>query len=156
MANGGRAETYAHWATAIVNPLALIVTVIALVMTSCNSNKQLELSSRQLEISAQAFQGSIFYQALKDSREVANAYHEGKAHEQDIFATMESIFLSLQIGNVRPEISHVFTADNCVVMSDDHMKNTWANENKARYIKEFSLYMDKIIKNEEGICGVKQ
>ena len=68
----GRIKFLANLSTAIVNPIALIATVITLIVTSCNtnkqfelSNKQLELSSKQLEVSAQAFQGNLFYQALK-------------------------------------------------------------------------------------------
>jgi hypothetical protein len=142
----------ANLATAIVTPLALIATVLTLIITSSNTSKQLSLSSRQLELTTQAFQGDMFYRALKDSREVANLYHDGKAHEQDIYAIMQSIFLENSIGEFN-EIGRLFNADNCTTMADQHLRNAWIAENKKRYSPEFIGYMEKIINDKDGICG---
>jgi hypothetical protein len=79
--------------TAVVTPLALVATVATIWITTCTSN-------RQLKLSATTFQGSMIYNAMKDARETAALYHEGKASEQDIFAIMQSIYLQHDLGNI--------------------------------------------------------
>jgi hypothetical protein len=143
---------YANLATAAITPLALITTVVTLILTQCSTQRQINLANQQLELSVKTFQADAFYKALKDSRDTAAAYHEGKASEQDVYAVMQGVFLANSIGELG-SMWNVFNADNCITMRDAHLRNTWTGENKNRYSKSFIEYMDKVTNNTNNICG---
>ena len=137
---------YADLATAIVTPLALIATVVTLIITHNDAEEQL---TRSVKI----FQSGTSYKALKDSRETAALYHDGKASEQDVYAVMQSIFLANSMDGLGNEMWGVFNADNCKLMADPHFKNVWNAENKSRYSQSFVKYMTEITGNTGNICG---
>ena len=142
-------QNWANAATAVVTPLALIVTVITLIVTSMASQDQ-------LRVAALSYQRSMVYQALKDTREIATLYHDGKASESAVFATMQGVFVQQYKLDDVPggidEVWGVFDNDFCMFMRDEHLQNSWDQENHKHYWIRFVEYMDDVLKRAKNAC----
>lgn len=138
-------QAWANLATAIVTPLALIVTVITLVITS-------RTSQEQLRISVSSVQGSMIYKLLRDMREIEASYHDGKVPESTIFATMQTVFMQFDLGTIPKHQWSVFDRDFCKFMEDEHLQNSWVTTNHSLYWNKFAAYVDDIVKRAKKSC----
>lgn len=133
-------EKWSH----LAQVLALPVAVIALAVTTF-------LTIQQMGLAALSFQGSMIYDALKDTREIASRYHDGKASEGEIFAVMQTVFLEHEISTIPAPAWAVFESDFCMTLRDEHLRNVWEKDNKT-YWPKFRTYMDGMIIKAKDQC----
>jgi hypothetical protein len=125
--------------SSLANVCLVVVAVVALIV-----------SVVQLEEAKLALQNGLVYTMQKDARDIAADYAAGKNKDgratslDEVFASMQSIFLQRQLGSVPDRIWTILDSDMRNFFARSDICTAWKREDRTFLSPDFKAYVARL------------